>query len=513
MKKKKGPLFIFEMANNHQGSVEHGKTIIREIRKVCDDFPQFEFAFKFQYRDLDTFIHIDYKDRQDLKNVKRFQDTKLSQEQFGELLKEVRDNHFLAICTPFDEISVDHIAEQKYDYIKIASCSFNDWPLLEKIAEKHMPVIASGAGSSLEEIRNVVCFFRNRNIEFSLMHCIAEYPVSNANLQMNQIDYYKTEFPDLQIGFSTHEAPDNMLPIRIAVAKGAEIFEKHVGVPTDSIVLNGYSANPEQVHRWLQAAAEAYEICGVSESRYVSTEKEQADLAALKRGVFVKSSVQKDQILGAEDIYLAFPCQKGQLVASDLSKYNYIQLLKDIPQKNMPVMRKDVRINNTSQNTLEIIKELVLQLKESNVVVPAGSSCEISHHYGIENFYKTGVAIIDCVNREYCKKILVVLPGQFHPNHYHVKKEETFVILHGDLKIILNGEEKVLGKGDIMTVEREVSHSFSSVSGCIFEEISTTHYPNDSFYENAQEFIRPRKTKVLFTKEMLLAINGNENKK
>ena len=117
MKKKKGPLFIFEMANNHQGSVEHGKTIIREIRKVCDDFPQFEFAFKFQYRDLDTFIHIDYKDRQDLKNVKRFQDTKLSQEQFGELLKEVRDNHFLAICTPFDEISVDHIAEQKYDYI------------------------------------------------------------------------------------------------------------------------------------------------------------------------------------------------------------------------------------------------------------------------------------------------------------------------------------------------------------------------------------------------------------
>ena len=53
------PLFIFEMAINHQGSVEHGKRIIREIRNVCDDFPEFEFAFKFKYRDLDTFIHPD----------------------------------------------------------------------------------------------------------------------------------------------------------------------------------------------------------------------------------------------------------------------------------------------------------------------------------------------------------------------------------------------------------------------------------------------------------------------
>ena len=184
------PLFIFEMANNHQGSVEHGKRIIREIRNVCDDFPEFEFAFKFQYRDLDTFIHPDYKNRDDIKNVKRFRETKLNKEQFGELLEYVRQNRFKAICTPFDEASVDIIADQKYDYIKVASCSFTDWPLLEKIATKKMPVIASGAGSSIEDLNNVVNFFANRNIDFSLMHCVAEYPTDNDHLQMNQIDYY-----------------------------------------------------------------------------------------------------------------------------------------------------------------------------------------------------------------------------------------------------------------------------------------------------------------------------------
>lgn len=508
--KTKKPLFIFEMANNHQGSVEHGRRIIKEIRKVCDEFAEFDFAFKFQYRDLDTFIHPDYKGRTDIKNVKRFQDTKLLTSQFEELLEEVRTNHFLAICTPFDEISVDIIAKQKYDYIKIASCSFNDWPLLEKIAEKKIPVIASGAGSDINTVCNVVRFFNNRSIDFSLMHCIAEYPTANANLQMNQIDYYKTEFPDIRIGFSTHEDPNNMLPIRIAVGKGAEIFEKHVGVPTDEIVLNGYSANPEQVHKWLLAARETYEICGVAGARYNPTEKEKMDLAALKRGVFVKNSLSKDQILHNDDIYLAFPCQQGQLVASDLSKYNKIQILSDTLEANMPIMRKDVMMHDVSDSVLEIIKKLTEILMESKVVVPVGSSCEISHHYGIERFFDTGVAMIDCVNREYCKKILVLLPGQKHPEHYHIQKEETFVILHGELSITLNGNSKTMHKGDIVIIERRDAHSFSTETGCIFEEISSTHYLNDSYYKEELEFVNPRKTKVKFTKEMMAAINGNE---
>jgi len=154
------PLFIFEMANNHQGSLEHGKRIIRSLKEVCGKYTdRFEFAVKFQFRDLDTFIHPAYKDRMDIKNVKRFQDTRLSQEQFSELVDEVRKNGFTAICTPFDEVSVDNIVAQGFEYIKIASCSFGDWPLLEKIASAQKPVIASAAGSDIELVDKVVSFF------------------------------------------------------------------------------------------------------------------------------------------------------------------------------------------------------------------------------------------------------------------------------------------------------------------------------------------------------------------
>ena len=502
------PLFVFEMANNHQGSVEHGKKIICEIKKVSEPYSDiFDFAFKFQYRDLESFIHPDYKDRMDIKNIKRFQETRLTQEQFLELKKTVEENGMFTMCTAFDEVSAARIKEQAYNIIKIASCSFTDWPLLEAVSETGLPVIASGAGSTLNDVDSVTAFFQNRKIQFSLMHCIAQYPTADEYQEMNQITFYKQRYPNLRIGFSTHEYPDNLEPIKIAVAKGAMIFEKHVGVPTDEITLNGYSANPDQVERWLQAARDAFTICGVSGKRYESTEKEQADLAALKRGVFAKHELKTCTVLTADDYFLAFPCQPGQVVASDLSKYNKIVLSEDVSQ-NGAIMKAGVTIKNTSVDTLGIVKDINALLKAASVVVPAGSCCEISHHYGIEKFRETGVAMIDCVNREYCKKILIMLPGQNHPCHYHAKKEETFVVLHGDLKLDLGGEIVLLHKGDVMTVERNKKHSFSSENGCIFEEISTTHYVNDSFYDLADTFVTPRKTKVHLTKEMLDEING-----
>src|SRR5258705_1573202 len=75
------PLFIFEMANNHMGSVDHGLRIIAAMREASRGFPC-SFAVKLQYRDIDTFIHPDYRERFDLKFVKRFSETKLSWDQY-----------------------------------------------------------------------------------------------------------------------------------------------------------------------------------------------------------------------------------------------------------------------------------------------------------------------------------------------------------------------------------------------------------------------------------------------
>ena len=58
-------LFTLEMANNHMGDLEHGLSVIREFGKICREYP-FSFAFKLQYRELDSFIHPDMKGRIDV---------------------------------------------------------------------------------------------------------------------------------------------------------------------------------------------------------------------------------------------------------------------------------------------------------------------------------------------------------------------------------------------------------------------------------------------------------------
>ena len=81
------PLIILEMANNHCGDVNHGKKIIETYAEICEKYKkQFQFVFKFQYRDLETFIRKDMKGDFTIPLIKRFSETKLSKLEFKELI-------------------------------------------------------------------------------------------------------------------------------------------------------------------------------------------------------------------------------------------------------------------------------------------------------------------------------------------------------------------------------------------------------------------------------------------
>ena len=54
-------LVIFEMANNHQGSVKHGLKIIDTYSDISKNL--FNPAIKLQYRDLNTFISKNKRER------------------------------------------------------------------------------------------------------------------------------------------------------------------------------------------------------------------------------------------------------------------------------------------------------------------------------------------------------------------------------------------------------------------------------------------------------------------
>jgi N-acetylneuraminate synthase len=473
-------LYIFEMANNHQGSAEHGLAIIEAVARVVRTH-KVRGAVKLQFRDLDTFIHTDFKGRSDVAHLPRFESTKLEKAQFRQLTDAIRDNGLVPVATPFDEVSVGTCLDLGIQIIKVASCSAGDWPLLEAIAGARKPVIASTGGLSIFDIDNLVSFFHKRVPSFALMHCVSLYPTPNDQMALNFMEKMIRRYPYVRVGYSGHEAPDNTEVAVAAVAKGARLLERHVGVPTDSITLNGYSMDPVQMEQWVLAGERARAICGVDGSKHVGQD-ELDSLRSLQRGVFAKKPIRKGGSITPNDVFFAMPCQSGQLTSGDFGHLRaHYTASKDYNVNEAVYEKAPADQISQLRGILHDAKGLIF---EAGIALGDDYQVEISHHYGLESFRQTGCILVNLINREYAEKLLIVLPSQNHPLHHHKKKEETFRLLWGDVEARLNGELVRMTPGDSLLIQRGDVHGFSSVGGAIIQEVSTTHIVGDSYYED-----------------------------
>lgn len=472
-------LFIFEMANSHQGSVEHGTDIIHEMSKIARKH-NIKAAVKLQFRNLDNFIHPDYKGRQDVKHIPRFESTRLLIDEFSQLVNAIHEEGLIAMSTPFDEDGVDWCMDLGVDIIKIASCSALDWPLLEKAAAANKPLIISTGGKSLSDIDKLYNFFSHRHCDFAFLHCVAEYPAPMERLQLDFIDKMNRRYPDITIGYSGHEDPDDNIVPMLAIAKGAKILERHVGLPTDTITLNAYSMNPEQADHWVAAALQTKVMCSLKKNgeKYISQD-ELDSLNSLMRGVYVKHDVKEGDELNREDVFFAMPCHDKQMTSGEF--FDGVVAHRDYKANEELHEKKKLTDVNLARSVVHDAKGM---LYEAGIALGDDYEVELSHHYGMKHFRQTGAIIINIINREYCKKLIIVLPGQKHPIHSHRVKEETFQLLYGDLTVSLEGKERRMKPGDIQTVLRGEKHSFTSQTGAIFEEVSTTHVKSDSYYDD-----------------------------
>ncbi|MCM2275884.1 MAG: N-acetylneuraminate synthase family protein [Candidatus Didemnitutus sp.] len=474
-------VYVFDLANNHQGDVEHALRIIEEVGAVVRA-RGVRGIFKFQFRQLDTFVHPAHQQNSPNKHIPRFLSTRLGKEDFRRLTEAVRRAGMITMSTPFDEESVDLIDELGIEVVKVASCSALDWPLLEKIATYTKPVIVSTGGLKLDDIDDLVSFLDHRRVHFALMHCVSIYPTPDHQLELNQIEVIRNRHPSKVVGFSTHEVPDELGAAMIAIAKGAKLLERHVGIATDKIKLNAYSSTPAQVDAWIAAAERARVMCGHA-GRPAAPAEELASLASLKRGVFIRDPIKAGGTLRREDVYFAMPYAEGQL---DSGQWKEGIVVNADLAKDAPVMLDQITRPAKSEKAVlfDVIHEVKAMLNEARIALNTDFRLEFSHHFGLAEFRKTGAVIIECMNRDYCKKLIVQLPGQYHPSHYHKKKEESFQVLHGTLEIILEGRRRTLQPGDIQLVPQGCWHEFWTDTGVIFEEVSTTHINNDSFYED-----------------------------
>jgi sialic acid synthase SpsE len=328
-------LFVLEMANNHLGDLQRGLKIISNYAQVVR-FNNVRAAIKLQLRDVDSFIHRDFRQRDDIRYIKKTLDTRLELEDYAKLVQAIREASCIPMATPFDESSVDFCCELGIPILKIASSDCNDWVLIEKIAKAKKPAIVSTGGSSLKDIDDLVTFFGNRHIPLAINHCVSLYPSEDSDIELNQIDFLCRRYPQHIIGFSSHEYRDWTSSMLMAYAKGARTFERHVDIQTEGMTVSPYCSVPEQVDSWFKAFHRAKRMCGApGTQKRLPPQKEISYLDALVRGVYAKRDLPVGHVLQDADIYLAIPLQQGQISCRELMRG---EVIRKAVSKDRPIM-------------------------------------------------------------------------------------------------------------------------------------------------------------------------------
>lgn len=345
-------LFVLELANNHWGKLDRGLKIIRDFAQVVRD-NRVKASIKLQFRDVDTFVHQDFRDRSDVRYIKKTVDTHLPWESLRQLVEAIRAEGMLTMVTPFDETSVDKCVEFGVDVLKIASSDIRDKTLLRKLVSAGKPVVASSGGADQRHIDDLVEFFTSRDVPFALNHCVSLYPSDDSELELNQIDYLRARYPGITIGLSTHEHRDWHDSIMIAYGKGARTFERHIDIDHEGVPVSAYCTQPHQADTWFKAFNKAKEMCGgAPHARRSVPDKEVRYLDALVRGAYARRDLPAGHVLKDEDVFLAVPLLKGQISTREFATG---EVMREAIKANAPINLSAIQADYAADSELKAL--------------------------------------------------------------------------------------------------------------------------------------------------------------
>lgn len=91
--------------------------------------------------------------------------------------------------------------------------------------------------------------------------------------------------------------------------------------------------------------------------------------------------------------------------------------------------------------------------------------------------------------------------GEGPPPHFHPNEEQFILMLEGRMNMVLGGETKVIGPGDLVHIPRNTQHGIKVVEGpAVFfackSPVGTGHLSQDYNYSPEAEALKERLAKV-----------------
>lgn len=231
---------IGEIGQNHNGSVEIAKQIIdlaaNPVREQLFDLPLKGMdAVKLTKRDLNHELSAAEMQRP-YNSINSFGKTygehraalELNDEEHLELYKYAKEQGLDFVETLCAPSCLSLLKYFEPDRLKVASRDLTNIPLLEALAETRIPMILSTGMTGKEELDEALLVISRSHSNISILHCVSEYPTHPRHVNLKSLDYLLKNYKEYTIGYSDHTIGISV-PVA-AVAKGAQIIEKHITV-------------------------------------------------------------------------------------------------------------------------------------------------------------------------------------------------------------------------------------------------------------------------------------------
>lgn len=300
------PYVIAEIGANHSGDLTLAIRLIDAAKEAGCDCVKFQSwtadsIFSAQpYRD-NYFLGDDYRSRTDFTLREIVEAYSLSGPQLRLLAAHAAAVGIHFASTPFSEAEVDFLCKDlQPPFIKVASMDCNNYPFLEYVARKGLPIVLSTGLSTLAEVdRAVATIEASSSAPLILLHCVASYPPRDEAMNLRNISMLSQTYPHIPVGFSDHSLGGTLS--NAAVALGACMIEKHFTLDRN---MEGWdhrvSATPDEMAAIVLESKRVAKALG-SYRRIVSAD-EITKRGSFRRSIVAARDIPAGKVLAPDDL-------------------------------------------------------------------------------------------------------------------------------------------------------------------------------------------------------------------
>ena len=320
--KYKNPYIIAEVGSNHDNNELKLSKFFQVVKNSGAS------AIKFQIFRNGDFTLLNSKQKKDIKKYE------IEEKIVKKILYFSKKYKIEVLFSIFGKESFQIIKKYNLSQIKIASSELVNHQLLALAALNFNKIFISTGMSEISDISEAIEILKKfKAKEINLLHCIADYPTRESDVNMQILDLYKNFNLD-NLGFSDHTL--NNVSSIVGLGFGAIIFEKHITLnKKDKGPDNFYALDPNEFKKYVEDIKLGFQSLGKKEKVITINERKYGR----REGIYLKKNLKKGSKITEKIISFKMP-------AIGINKKYFLSILgmkiKKDKRKNEPIFFEDL---------------------------------------------------------------------------------------------------------------------------------------------------------------------------